>query len=94
MTLDAALTHAGMLIGGIVAGATTGVVLMRRMFARGIDSQAIRELRAVEAKNKEAHQQFDERLRALEIETSRQEGILEQINTRLGEILGLLRSGR
>lgn len=94
MTLDAALTHIGMLIGGIVAGAATGVVLMRRLFARGADSQALRELRAVESKNTEAHREFDERLRDLEVETSRQGGILEQINTRLGEILGLLRSGR
>lgn len=94
MTLDAALTHIGMLIGGIVSGAAAGAVYVRRMFARGMDNQASRELHAVEAKNAEAHRQFDERLRALEIETSRQDGVLEQINTRLGEILGLLRSGR
>ena len=94
MTLDAALTHVGMLVGGIVAGAATGVILMRRLFARGIDSQAIRELHVVESKNAEAHRQFDERLRVIEMETSHQQGTIEQINERLGEILGLLRSGR
>ena len=92
MTIDTALTHAGMLIGGIVGGAAVGAVYVRRIFARGMDSQAIRELHVVESKNNEAHRQFEDRLRALEIETGRQQGTLEQINTRLGEILGLLRS--
>ena len=94
MTIDTALTHAGMLIGGIVGGAAVGAVYVRRLFARGIDSQAIRELHVVEAKNNEAHRQFDERLRVIEMETSRQQGTIEQINERLGEILGLLRNGR
>ena len=94
MTLDAALTHIGMLIGGIVRGAAVGALYVRRMFSRGVDSPALRELHVVGSKNEEAHRQFDDRLRLVEMETSRQQGTIEQINERLGEILGLLRKGR
>lgn len=86
------LSYVGTLLGGIVGGAAFGWAWMRRLAARGADTEALRQLRAVERKNEEAHRQFDERLRALEIETGRQRGELHQINERLGEILGLLRA--
>ena len=82
----------GAAIGGVAGGFAFFWAWARRVAAKGIDSQSLRELRVVEKKNDEAHRQFDERLRALELETSRQKGVLEQINERLGEILGLLRN--
>lgn len=84
----------GAAIGGVAGGFAFFWAWARRMMARGVDSQAIRELHAMEHKNEEAHKQFDERLRVLEIETGRQKGVLEQIHARLGEILGLLRNNK
>ena len=91
MTAIELTRYAGTLVGGIAGGAAFGWALMRRFAVKGADSEALRQLKAVEKKNDEAHRQFDERLRILEIETARQKGVLQQINERLGEILGLLR---
>lgn len=83
--------YAGTLVGGIAGGVLFGWTWMKKLAAKGVDAEALRQLKAVEHKNEEAHRQFDERLRVLEIETARQKGVLQQINERLGEILGILR---
>lgn len=87
-----ALSYIATLFGGLLGGGACGWAWMRRLALRGADAESLRQLHAVERKNEEAHLQFDERLRALEIETGRQKGELSQINERLGEILGLLRA--
>ena len=96
MTLDAQqlVSYAGTLVGGLVGGAAFGWGWFRRVAAGAADSQALREMHVIEKKNEEAHRQFDERLRALEIETGRQKGSLEQIDRRLVEILGILKQRR
>lgn len=96
MTFDAQqlASYIGLFFGGIAGGAAAGWAWFRRFASGATDTQAQRELHAFERKSEEFHRQFDERLRALEIETGRQKGALEQIDRRLVEILGILKQRR
>ena len=86
------VTWIGTLIGGIAGGIMFGVALLKRFVAKGIDSEALKQLKAVERKNAEEHARFDERIKDTEKETWRQKGVLEQINERVGEVLDLMKA--
>lgn len=86
------VTWLGTLVGGIAGGIMFGVAWLKRFAAKGIDSEALKQLKAVERKNAEDHDRFDRRIRDTELETSRQRGVLEQINERVGEVLDLMKS--
>lgn len=86
------VTWLGTLIGGIAGGVIFAVAWLKRFAAKGIDSEALKQLKAVERKNTEEHAKFDERIKEAEKETWRQKGVLEQINERVGEVLDLMKS--
>ena len=86
------VTWIGTLVGGIAGGIMFGVAWLKRFAAKGIDSEALKQLKAVERKNAEEHDRFDRRIRDTELETSRQRGVLEQINERVGEVLDLMKT--
>ena len=88
------VTWIGTLIGGIAGGIMFGVAFLKRFVAKGIDSEALKQLKSVERKNAEEHERFDWRIRETELETSRQRGVLEQINERVGEVLDLMKTYR
>ena len=84
------VTWIGTLIGGIAGGVIFAVAWLKRFAAKGIDSEALKQLKAVERKNAEEHAKFDERIKEVEKETWHQKGLLEQINERVGEVLDLM----
>ena len=86
------VTWIGTLIGGIVGGVMFAVAWLKKFAAKGIDSEALKQLKAVERKNAEEHAHFDARLKEAEKETWRQKGVLEQINERVGEVLDLVKA--
>lgn len=86
------VTWLGTLIGGIAGGVMFAVAWLKRFAAKGVDSEALKQLKAVERKNAEEHDRFDRRIRDTELETSRQRGVLEQINERVGEVLDLMKT--
>lgn len=88
------VTWIGTLVGGIVGGIMFGAAWVKKFVSRGIDSEALKQLKAVEKKNDEVHHDHEHRIRALEVETGRQGGTLEQISKRLDEILLILRGNK
>jgi len=86
------VTWIGTIVGSVVGGIMFGVAWIKRFVAKGIDSEAIKQLKAVERKNAEEHARFDERIKEAEKETWRQKGVLEQINERVGEVLDLVKA--
>ena len=86
------VTWIGTIVGGIAGGFAVGAAWVKRFVSKGIDSEALKQLKAVERKNAEDHDRFDKRIRDTELETSRQRGVLEQINERVGEVLDLMKS--
>ena len=88
------VTWIGTIIGSIVGGIVFGAAWVKKFVARGVDSEAIKQLKAVEKKNDEVHHDHEHRIRALEVETGRQGGTLEQISKRLDEILIILRGNK
>lgn len=86
------VTWLGTFIGGIAGGVIFAVAWLKRFAAKGVDSEALKQLKAVERKNAEEHARFDERIKEAEKETWRQKGVLEQINERVGEVLDLVKA--
>ena len=88
------VTWIGTIIGSIVGGIVFGAAWVKKFVARGVDSEAIKQLKDVEKKNDDVHHDHEHRIRALEVETGRQGGTLEQISKRLDEILIILRGNK
>ena len=86
------VTWLGTFIGGIAGGVIFAVAWLKKFASKGIDSEALKQLKAVERKNAEEHAHFDQRLKEAEKETWRQKGVLEQINERVGEVLDLVKA--
>lgn len=83
-------THAGALAGG-AAAAGVGVWSFMKRFARGAaDSQALREVRAVEKKHAERMDGLEKRLQEAEQAGASVAGELKQMNNRLSDIWNFL----
>lgn len=86
-------THAGALAGGATAAGLSVWGFMRRFSRGAADSQALREVRAVDKKHSDRIDGLERRVSAVEQNTASVSGELRQMNKRLDDIWSLLSKG-